>query len=74
MVKSLPANQVDYFYLHITRLYMWKIPLSWEDPLEMGMATHSSILACKVPSLEEPGGLQSMGSQRARHDGVTLPM
>ena len=61
MVKSLPANQVDYFYLHITRLYMWKIPLSWEDPLEMGMATHSSILAWEVPLIEEPGRLQSMG-------------
>ena len=37
--------------------------LGWEDPLEEGMATHSSILACRIPRTEEPGGLQSMGSQ-----------
>ena len=42
--------------------------LSWEDPLEKEMATPSSILAWKVPWTEEPGGLQSMGSQRAEHD------
>ena len=42
--------------------------LSWEDPLEKGMATHSSILAWKIPWTEEPGGLQSMGSQRVRLD------
>ena len=38
----------------------------WEDPLEKEMATHSSILAWKIPWREEPGGLQSMGSQRVR--------
>ena len=38
--------------------------LGWEDPLEKGMATHSSILAWRIPWTEEPGGLQSMGSQR----------
>ena len=43
-------------------------PLGWEDPLEKGMATHSNILAEKITWTEEPGGLQSMGSQRARHD------
>ena len=42
--------------------------LDWEDPLENGMATHSSILAWRIPRTEEPGGLQSMGSQRVRHD------
>ena len=42
-------------------------PLSWEDPLEKGMATHSTILAWRAPWTEEPGGLQSMGSQRVRH-------
>ena len=41
--------------------------LGWEDPLEEGMATHSNILACQIPWTEEPGGLQSMGSQRVRH-------
>ena len=39
-----------------------------EDPLEEGMATHSSILAWRILWTEEPGGLQSMGSQRVRHD------
>ena len=42
--------------------------LGWEDPLEEGMATHSRILAWRIPWTEEPGGLQSMGSQRVRHD------
>ena len=42
--------------------------LSQEDPLEKGMATHSSILAWRIPWTEEPGGLQSMGSQRVGHD------
>ena len=43
---------------------------SWgqEDPLEKEMATHSSILAWRIPWTEEPGGRQSMGSQRVRHD------
>ena len=43
----------------------------WEDPLEKGMATHSSILAWRIPWTEEPGGLQSMGLQRVGHDWVT---
>ena len=42
--------------------------LGQEDPLEGGMATHSSILAWRSPWTEEPGGLQSMGSQRVGHD------
>ena len=42
--------------------------LGWEDPLEEGMATQSSILAWRIPWTEEPGGLQSMGLQRAGHD------
>jgi len=42
--------------------------LGWEDPLEEGTATHSSILAWRVSWTEEPGRLQSMGSQRAGHD------
>ena len=57
MVKSLPVKcetQVQ--------------SLGQEDPLEKGMATHSSILAWKILWMEEPGGLQSMGSQRAGHD------
>ena len=46
-------------------------PLGREDPLEEGMATHSSILSCEIPWTEEPGGLQSMGSQRVGHDLAT---
>ena len=46
----------------------WVLPLGWEDPLEKERATHSSILAWRVPWMEEPGGLQSVGLQRVRHD------
>ena len=42
--------------------------LSQEDPLEEGMATHSSILSWRIPWTEEPGGLQSVGSQRVGHE------
>ena len=57
MVKSLPA--------------VWETQvrsLDGEDPLEKEMTTHFSILAWKIPWMEEPGGLQSMGSQRVRND------
>uniref|UniRef100_A0AC11ENZ2 Minichromosome maintenance 9 homologous recombination repair factor n=1 Tax=Ovis aries TaxID=9940 RepID=A0AC11ENZ2_SHEEP len=56
-VKNLPAVQE-------TRVRS----LGWEDPLEKEMATHSSILAWTISWTEEPGGLQSMGSQRVGHD------
>ena len=46
---------------------MWVQSLRWEDPLEKGMATHSSILAWRIPWTEEPGGLQSMGLKRVGH-------
>ena len=46
----------------------WVRSLGWEDPLEKGKDTHSSILAWRIPWTEEPGGLQFMGSQRVRHD------
>ena len=49
----------------------WVQSLGWEDPLEKEMATHSSTLAWKILWMEEPGGPQSMGSQRVRHDWVT---
>ena len=45
--------------------------LGWEDPLEEEMATHTRILAWKIPWTEDPGGLHSMGSQRVRWDWVT---
>ena len=57
MVKNLPAVQE-----------MQVRSLGREDPLEKRMATHSSILAWRIPWTEKPGGLQSMGSQRVRHD------
>ena len=57
MVKRLPTMQE-------TRVRS----LGQEDPLEKEMATHSGILAWKTPWTEEPGRLQSMGSQRVRHD------
>ena len=47
---------------------VWVESLGQEDPLEEEMATHSSILAWEIPWTEEPGGLQSMGSQRVGHD------
>ena len=46
----------------------WVRYLGQEDPLEKGMATHSSILAWRIPWTEEPGGLQSMGPEGVRHD------
>ena len=46
----------------------WVQSLGWEDPLEKGMATHSSILAWRIPRTEEPGSLQSMEMQRVRHN------
>ena len=46
----------------------WVQSLGWEDPLKAGMATHSSILAQRISWTEETSGLQSMGSQRVRHD------
>ena len=55
MVKNLPSLQET-----------WVQSLGWEDPLEKGMATHSSILAWRIPWTEEPGGLQSMVSQKVR--------
>ena len=46
----------------------WVRSLDQEDPLEEGMATHSSILAWRIPRTEEPGGLQSMGLRRVGHE------
>ena len=47
---------------------MWVPSLGWEDPLEEGMATHSSILAQRIPQTEEPAGLQSIVWQRVGHN------
>ena len=56
-LKCLPAMREN-----------WVRSLGWEDPLEKEMATHSSILAWRIPWTEEPGGLQSTGSQRVGYD------
>ena len=52
----------------------WVQSLGWEDVLENGMATHSSILAWRILWTEEPGGLQSMGLQRVRYDCATFTL
>ena len=52
----------------LARWGTWVPSLGQEDPLEEGMATHSSVFAWKMPWIEEPGGLQSMGSQRVGHN------
>ena len=57
VVKNLSAMQET-----------WVQSRVWEDPLEKGMATHSNFLAWRIPWTEEPGELQSMGSQRVRYD------
>ena len=59
-LKCLPAMQET-----------WVRTLGWEDPLEKEMAIHSSTLAWRIPWMEEPGGLQSMGSQRVGHNRAT---
>ena len=60
MIKNLPAMKET-----------WIRSLGREDALEKGMGTHSSILAWKIPWAGEPGGLQSIGSQRVEHNGAT---
>ena len=55
LVKNLPAMEET-----------WVRSLGWEDPLEKGMVTHSSILAWRIPWTEEPGGLQSMGVTKSQ--------
>ena len=60
MVKNQPANEGD--------LREWVQSLGQEDPVKEGMATHSSILAWRIPWTEEPVGLQSMGSERVGHN------
>ena len=57
--------------LNKSSILPWVWSVGWEDPLEKGMATHSSILPWRIPWTEEPGGLQSLGLQRIRHDLAT---
>ena len=60
MIKNPPARRET-----------WVPSLGWEDPLEEGMGTHSSILSWRIPWTEEPGRLQFKGSQRVRHNRAT---
>ena len=60
MVKNLPTTQKT-----------WVLSLGWEDPLKEEMTTHSSILSWRIPQIQEPSGLQFMGSQRVGHDWAT---
>ena len=60
MVKNSPANAGD--------IEMWVQSLGWTDPLEAGIATHSSILAWRISMTEEPDGLQSIEPQRVGHE------
>ena len=62
MVKNLPAKETQVQ------------SLGWEDPLEKEMATHSNILAWRIPWTEEPGRIQSMGHKRIRHNDYTITM
>ena len=61
LVKNIPANAGDTETQRVR-------PLGWGDPLQKEMAIHSSIPAWNIPWTEEPGGLQSIGVQRVRHD------
>ena len=61
IVKNLPGMRET-----------WVPYLGWEDPLEKGMATHSSIPAWRISWTEEPGGLQSVGSHKVGYDGNNL--
>ena len=76
-VNSMLMNQVKSYGASLVAQTVKNLPalqetqvrsLDQEDPLEKAVATHSSILAWRIPRIEEPGGPQSMGSQRVRHD------
>ena len=73
---SVPSTSITLHMVllvkHLSTMWeTWVQSLGWEDVLEKEMATHSSILAWKIPWMEEPGRLQSMGSQRVGHDWET---
>ena len=66
---SIEASLVAQRVKNLTAMWETQVrSLGWEDPLQKGMATHSSILAWRIPWTEEPGGLQSTGSRRVGHD------
>ena len=76
-IKNVFTMYLNYFWASLVAQTVKNLPamqeiqvqsLGWVDLLEKGMATHSSILAWRIPWAEEPGGLQSMGSERVGHD------
>jgi len=75
-VEDLSSTHIHYRALLVAQMVKnppamretWVRFLSWKDPLEEGMATHSSILSWRISWTEEPGGLQSMGLTRVGHD------
>ena len=68
VINTLPCMVAQTVKRLSTMQETWVRSLGWEDPLEKEMAIHSSTIAWKIPWTEEPGRLQSMGSQRVRHD------
>ena len=69
--RGFPCGKESTCRCRRCRFYPWVWSLGREDPLEEGMATHSSIVAWRIPWTEEPDGLRSMESQRVRHDWAT---
>ena len=69
LLNNMDLNCVGQMVKHLPTLWETQVRcLGQEDPLEKAMATHSSMLAWRIPWMEEPGGRQSMGSQRVGHD------
>ena len=69
LISLIRASLVAQMVNHLPTMWKtWVLTLGWEDLLEKEMAAHSSILAWKIPWTEDPGRLQSMGSQRVGHD------
>ena len=75
LFEVFPSSRFHFWWQTVknlpTKCETWVWILGWEDPLEKGMATHSSILACRILWTEESGGLHSMGSQRFGHYWTT---
>ena len=66
---TLGASLMAHMVKNLSAMWETRVQsLGWEDPLEQGIATHTSILAWRIPRIEEPGRLQPIGSQRVEHD------
>ena len=69
MIRGFPRGSAVKNLPEMQKMQETQVPsLGWKDSLVEGIATHSSILAWRIPQTEEPGRLQTMGSQRVRHD------